>query len=327
MMAHHNIVKFTIFRAFSLAIFITMLTGANWLIASAGEQKTNVKLAEAAVSATMLNSPASLQPTESTGENNKHPARLQGATVFRIHRDKNRIKLRGPAPTEEDKKIVLGMIEANFPGFKIVDRTKIDGRHNKSDSWLSGVSFVLRQLALLRSGAAQIAENRISLAGVAETAENYKLVQKSLSSEMPKGLLLENGSIKPPDEDYTWLAQLREGSVIISGHVPDEAAKKALSELAEFLFPEARFDNKTQVAIGAPDDWIQAAQVSLRALRLLQSGSVSIASQILKVDGVPANGEAENEIEALNELLPKGFAIENEIVGSERVLLTPFAID
>ncbi len=248
---------------------------------------------------------------------------MRGQSVFRIHRDKNRIKLRGPAPNEEDKKIVLGMIEANFPGLSIQDRTKVDPRHNNSEAWLSGVSFILRQLALLRSGVGQISEHRINITGIAETAESYRLVQKTLSGELPAGLVLENAAIKPPEADYTWLAQLREGSVVMSGHVPDETAQKTLSAFAEFLFPEARFDNKTEVVSGAPNDWIQAAQVSLRALRLLQSGSVSIADHILRVDGVPASEDAGEEIEILNELLPSGFVIENDSLGAERVHSTP----
>lgn len=322
----NRIPRFTILVAFCVVIFALIVVRGSWFIASAAEPAPKAKITDVAASAAIISRPEPSAPANSA-QKTVELARAHGAPVFRIHRDQNRIKLRGATPTEDDKKIVFGMIEANFPGFTILDRTKADSRGISSDSWLSGVSFVLRQLALLRSGVAQISENRVSLSGVAETAENYKMVQKSLSSEMPAGLVLENGSITPPDGDYTWLAQLREGSVIISGHVPDEAAQKALSELAEFLFPEAQFDNNTQIVSGAPDNWMQAAQVSLRALRLLQSGSVSIASQILKVDGVPASGEAENEIDALNELLPQGFAIENETLGSERVLLSPPTIN
>ncbi len=318
----------------SLTSTIAIFAGGKWILASAAETigdrsaDATKALSDAPlpVNAAIVGDNTPAVAPENPKKEAKNPVRMRGQSVFRIHLDKNRIKLRGPAPNEEDKKIVLGMIEANFPGYSIQDKTKIDARYNTGEGWLSGVSFVLRQMALLRSGAGQISDHQVSITGVAETAEKYQEVEKTLSGELPTGLILQSAAIKPPEADYTWLAQLREGSVVMSGHVPDETAQKALTALAEFLFPEARFDNKTEIIAGAPNDWMQAAQVSLRALRLLQSGSVSIANQVLRVDGVPASEEAGEEIDFLTDLLPLGFIIENESLMTDRALVTPGAV-
>lgn len=245
---------------------------------------------------------------------------LRGQPVFRIQREGNKIKLRGPAPTAEDQKTVLGMVDASFPGYGLHDRTRVDARYNGGDGWLNAVSFALRKLAFLHNGGAHIYGNQVSLYGVAETAESYKTLQTALQSEPPEGLVLRDVSIRPPEADFIWLAQMQEGSVILHGHVGSHEAKAAISDLAQQLFPEAYVRDETQVTPNGPKDCLSAALISLQMLRQLQSGSVSVSDQLVQLDGVHGAKEAQEEIAMLRKNLPSGFVLEDDAEGGEQTV-------
>ncbi|MDX2264161.1 MAG: hypothetical protein NW215_04245 [Hyphomicrobiales bacterium] len=274
------------------------------------------------VNAAIAGSALSLATTDDK-KNGALGDRLRGEAVFRIQRDKDKLRLRGPTPSADDHKTVLGMIAANFPGDAVTDRSKVDARFNQHEGWLSGVSFVLRQLALLRTGVAQIRDNQVSISGVAASPENYEIVQKSLVSELPSGLTLVRMAVKPPETGFVWLAQFQEGALLLSGHAPSAAARAQLSEAAAALFPEAAFKDMSTAAEGAPENWEQASMFALRALRALQSGSVSLSDYVIKVDGVPAHRDAMREIEQMSDQLPQGYIVENEAMDADRIFATP----
>lgn len=269
-----------------------------------------------------LNTAAAPHQIEAAPDDKKIAAAINGtAQGLRIHRDRSKIKLRGMVSSSEEQKILLGMIEASFPGFKISDKTKVNDRIQHSETWLSGFSFALRQLALMRSGSAKINESSISLSGIAQNAESYEQVQKALKSQLPQGVSLAGMAIKPPEAAYIWLAQYQAGSITMTGHVPDKSSHVMLATLAERLFPDAELNSSMEVEDGAPENWVDAASLSLQALRLLQSGSVSLADQTIKIDGIPASDEDAAKLADLNDSLPEGFILESDVMSLERTFL------
>jgi hypothetical protein len=240
---------------------------------------------------------------------------------LRIQREQSRIKLRGAVASQEEKKILLGMIEAAFPGFRVSDKTKIVADIQETETRLSGFSFALRQLALMRNGNASISLDTIRLSGVAESAEAYEQVQKAVKSQLPQGVVLGALSLRPPTASYIWLAQYQAGSLTITGHVPDKSSEAMLSSVAEQLFPSAIVKANVQVEDGAPENWVDAALLSLRALSYLQSGSVSLSDQTIKIDGLPASNEDAEKLALINGAVPEGYFVENEVMQLERTYL------
>lgn len=237
--------------------------------------------------------------------------------VVAVERKNDKIKLSGIVATQEQERLVLGMIAATFPGLSISNKLRVEKDVANSENWLSGVSFTLRQLAMLKSGRVQVQDNLVSVAGEAAAGSGYEAVHRALRQEVPAGLVVTTAAVKPPPAAYVWLAQLQAGNVSISGRVPDRAAHQTLSELVTKLFPSARFDDGMEVAEGAPDSWLKAAWISVYALQFLQSGSVSIDENTIRIEGAPSADSSLAQIQELSASLPSGFRMENNVIVSQ----------
>jgi hypothetical protein len=236
-----------------------------------------------------------------------------------VERKDEKIKLTGMVSTQEDEKIVLGMIAAAFPGASIHNKLKVNKAAIGGEIWLSGVSFTLRQLAMLKTGRAQVQDNIVNLTGEAAVGSGYEAVHRALKEELPPGLVTGQVSVKPPSTTYVWLAQLQAGNVSISGRVPDRTAHQALTQLVAGLFPKAHFDDKMEVAEGAPESWFKAAWLSVYALQFLQSGSVSITEKTIRIEGVPSDENSLQKIGELTASLPAGFRMENNVIENQSI--------
>jgi hypothetical protein len=236
-----------------------------------------------------------------------------------VERKDEKIKLSGIVSTPEDEKIILGIIAATFPGSSINNKMKVDQAAATNELWLSGVSFTVRQLAMLKNGQARIQDNVVSLTGEAAAGTSYEAVHRALKEELPAGLVVGHTAVRPPATTYVWLAQLQAGNVSISGRVPDRATRQMITQLVNELFPKARFDNTMEVTEGAPENWQRATWLSIFALQFLQSGSVSITDKTIKIDGMPSDDTSLQKITELTASLPGGFTMENHVMVNQPV--------
>jgi hypothetical protein len=110
-----------------------------------------------------------------------------------------------------------------------------------------------------------------------------------------------------------WLAKSEPGSVFLSGHVPD-GFEQTLYTYAKSVFQHATVSDAMSSAIGAPEDWISAAELSLDMLTLLQQGSVMLQDRAIKISGIFAAPHMSDLLKAYSLKLPKGFALETHIL-------------
>jgi hypothetical protein len=304
---------------------IVIAVGA-FLLPSAGAEQESAggSSSEGAASPT----PGIVQHNDGAGATGKTPAvAAEGAQagadqgkdkqpqyVFRVSRDKDQLRLRGAIPSAADQKTVIGMVKASFPGLSVSERTRIDSQGPDREVWLGGVSFALRQLALLDTGTAELSNSELSLKGVAGSPEKYEAVQNALNEELPRGVKLKGAAITPPSvRPFTWFAQLHQGGLALSGHVPDKAEQEALAGLAGELFPESPLVNVMEVAAGQPAGWGSAVRQCLRVLSQLQSGSLAVSDLSVRIDGVAADEDRLKSAQELGRTLPTGFQVENGV--------------
>lgn len=236
----------------------------------------------------------------------------QEGFVFRVFRDKDQLRLRGAIPSAADQKMVIGMVKASFPGVSVSEKMRVDEHGPDREVWLGGVSFALRQLAMLDTGVAVLQNTELSLQGVAGSTEKYAAVQSALSSEVPRGVELKGASITPPSvRPFTWFAKLHHGGVALSGHVPGGGEQEALNTLAGELFPENPVVSAMEVAAGEPVGWGSAVRQSLRVLSQLESGALTVSDLAVKIEGVAADEARMKVAQDLGRSLPAGFAVEN----------------
>jgi hypothetical protein len=246
---------------------------------------------------------------QTEGEKRQDPA-----YVFRVSREKNQLKLRGTIPSAADQKTVIGMVRASFPGLKVSEKTQIDERGPDREAWLGGVSFALRQLAMLDTGVAVLHNTELSLHGVAGSTEKYAAVQSALTTEVPRGVELKGAVIAPPSvQPFTWFAKFRQGGLALSGHVPNKAEQDALNGLAEELFPGSHVVSAMEVAAGEPAGWGSAVRQCLRVLSRLEAGSLTVSDSNVQIEGVAADETQMKSAQELGRALPVGFKVENSV--------------
>ncbi len=238
----------------------------------------------------------------------------------KVTKEDNTITLRGSIPSESDLKLLQGVVAATLPGANLVNNSRIIPTVPDRDTWLAGMTFALRHLAKLESGVAVLKNNAISIEGITKPDDNFAAVQQTLTDEVPQGLKLQHSGVRPAVvRPFVWLAQMRAGTVNLSGHVPDEFGQ-FLVNYAKSLF-QSNVDNGMASARGAPEGWIGAAKLSLEMLNLLQQGQVLLSDRVIKLNGVFSSPGMGATLKSYSERLPKGFRLETNIL--DPVLRTP----
>ena len=241
------------------------------------------------------------------------------AYVWSALRTGSMLRLRGLVPSEEDRRIVLGMVKAHFADLEVEDRLKIAEGGPPREQWLGAVSFGLKQLSHLKQGSARLLNEGLKVDGEARSANDYAEVKKALTGPMPTGLTILNDHVRPPLADpYVFAASLGPYTLVLTGSVPSEERRKDLKELARRLFERPMLDDQLQLASGAPKRWNDAVEAALRALSRLDSGKISISGLALSIEGLaPDKGTAVAVSYQLKRDLPSLFSSSESIKWKE----------
>ena len=125
--------------------------------------------------------------------------------IWAASRRGQRIQLTGYAPSLATRQVIIGVVRANFPGFEIVDRTRLARGVPPQDTWLAGVSFALRQLTSLRRGDVRLDGLNVTVTGEAEDLNEYRTVKTALAGGLPKAIKLANNLVAPPQRQSAYL--------------------------------------------------------------------------------------------------------------------------
>jgi len=227
------------------------------------------------------------EQASSGGLDNNAGEDRQRAYVWSARRKDSTLMLRGFVPSEEDRRIVLGMVKAHFAELEVEDRLKVADGGPPREQWLGAVSFGLKQLSLLKQGSARLLNDGLKVEGEARSGEAYTELSKALVGSMPAGLVLLNENIRPPVADpFVFVAALTPDALTLTGSVPDEDTRKLIKEWSRRYFERPALDDQLQLASGAPKKWSDAIEVSLRALSRLDNGKVSLSGLAITIEGV-----------------------------------------
>ena len=229
------------------------------------------------------------------------------------------LRLRGAAPSEEDRRTMLGMVKANFPDLVVEDKLKILDGGPPREQWLGAVSFGLQQLAHLKRGSVRLYDVGLRVSGEARSAKDYVEIKKALAGPLPTGLVIKGDSVRPPMVDpFVFTADLGVNALSLAGSVPSEDSRKHLRDLSREIFARPGLDDRLEVASGAPKGWDEAVAAALRALSRLESGKVALSGLAVTIEGVaPDKGTAVAVSYQLRRDLPKLFSTSESIKWKE----------
>ncbi|RYE72716.1 MAG: hypothetical protein EOP19_30150, partial [Hyphomicrobiales bacterium] len=134
--------------------------------------------------------------------------------------------------------------------------------------------LLLQNLLQLESGEATITDGVMTLSGAPADAATAERVRLAMT---PSGTSL---SLQPPNvQQYLLTARRLNGSILVTGYVPDQASKDRLANLAGV---DA---SALELARGAPDRFLSGIDFVIDALRHMSEGSVTIEGTSISLTG------------------------------------------
>jgi outer membrane protein OmpA-like peptidoglycan-associated protein len=235
--------------------------------------------------------------------------------LWSARRRGNRVRLFGYVPNRATRQTIIGMTNAALPGLDVVDRMSTARGVPHVDTWLAGLSFALKQLALLKRGDVRLEDLALTIAGEAEDAEAYRALNAALKpGNLPKGISLAGSQITAPvASPFVWSVQFAGGQVILSGHVPTDAHAELLAA-ANAGPPGTTVIDRMEFAEGAPQGWSTAAVAVVKDLMRLQSGEAEVRDTAVMASGIATDeASAQSVRAALRASIPPTFKLTHQI--------------
>lgn len=225
-----------------------------------------------------------------------------------------KLVLGGYVPNEETRREIVSLATRDFPKAEIKDEMKLARGVPDRAPWMSGIAFGLKHLAQLKRGSAELESLDFSIAGEAPTPPVYKGVKTAMQT-MPGGVKLASEKITPPVANpFVWSAKNASNQLALGGYVPNEKIREQLFAQAKGLFPKAALVDRTEVADGAPDGWLKAAQAALVQLASLKSGTADLKARDMIFQGEAADEATAQAVQkALRLEVPQSFKLTEQI--------------
>jgi outer membrane protein OmpA-like peptidoglycan-associated protein len=235
--------------------------------------------------------------------------------VWSAVRQGSSLRLQGMVPNEASRQAILSLGRTALPDVRIDDEMRLTRGVPSGETWMSGVSFALRQLQQLRSGSAKLEELRLSLTGEASSVESYRAVKAALAGDVPRGVRLVEDSVSAPTaRPYTWTARHSGSQLALLGHYPSERAQSDILQSVRSLFPRARASDRMEPGSGAPAQFAGAVSESLKLLARLDEGAAELRDTTLTLTGVaPDDITAEAVRRSLRSAMPAGIRVSDAI--------------
>lgn len=128
-------------------------------------------------------------------------------------------------------------------------------------------------------------------------------------------------------DKYVFIARRDANRIRLEGHVPSEAARREIADLAKSAFPTARIEDKLVITRGAPDYevWLAGIAFGLKQLLNLDHGQIDLEQTELSIRGEPTDAQSHDRLQkALAGDLPRGVSLRREALRAPAV--KPYAL-
>lgn len=235
-----------------------------------------------------------------------------------------RIRLSGLVPNEKTRREIIGITRATFPSHEIVDRLTLARGAPALDTWLGGVGFGLKQLALLKSGSVRLEMTELTVVGEANDSAAFRAVKTALATGLPPGISLKADRVEAPVvSPYVWTVRHVGDQLELRGSVPSEKVREDLLTAARRAMPRTKPVDTMTPARGEPESWEPVARGVLRELGRLEEGVVEVRDQVITISGVATKEAMADEVrDKLRDLTPPSYRLVDRITFREPTLKT-----
>ncbi|MGJ5135454.1 OmpA family protein [Bradyrhizobium oligotrophicum] len=226
------------------------------------------------------------------------------------------LSLTGLAPNGAARDAMLGSASGQFDGKPI--KSQIGIARGAPDGDLAKASAsLLQQLARLSQGRAEISDTQVSLRGVGLANVTGAAVREQLAGALPAPFALASIDVRDgPVSPYAFGLQKQDGRVMLSGYVPDDAARRDLVDAATTTFITETVEDGLKIGDGAPKDYVQSLKATFPALARLWSGALTAKDAAITVDGLAIYDKSAEQVrKELAEAVGSGFKLDDVKIG------------
>ncbi len=238
----------------------------------------------------------------------------------------NRVRLRGMVPNESTREAILGLAKQTFAGDQVEDEMQLRRGVPNQDTWLTGVTFAMRQLAGLKTGEARLEGLGLSVTGDAGTTASFRGIKTALQSTLPRGVrLLSDRVAAPAVSPFVWSVRHGGSQVVLTGYVSGDKTREDIVTAARAAMPRANVVDRMELAQGAPNGWAGVVIAAMKEIGRLEEGLAETRDAALGVSGMAADEATADSVRRnLRSVMPQGFRLADQI--QHRPASAPVAI-
>jgi len=195
------------------------------------------------------------------------------------------LSMTGLAPSTAAREAIMGTATGQFNGKSITGRIGIARGAPEADVAKAGASL-LKELAKLSEGRAEINETQVSLGGVGLANVTGASVREELAAALPAPFTIAVVDVRDgPVSPYVFALQKQDNSVRLSGYAPDDAARRDLVRAATASFVTETVKDELKIGDGAPKDYVKSLKATFPALARLWSTTLTAADASVTIEG------------------------------------------
>lgn len=240
-----------------------------------------------------------------------------------IEYENGKLKLSGYVADESSRLWLIKKIKDQFGSENVDDNLEIG--YGAPQGWHRSINVAIDYLNALQHGKIVLEDNNLNLTGhagseriadqvkheVSESIDANFTSHIDITAEQPEPIpVFEITGPQPLDtqpaasmpaapQSYRTEAIFNSGELILSGFLPDQAAKVWLVNLAEEKYGKGKVSDQTTIAYGAPQGWHATIAAAVVNLKSLEKGEALLENNDLTVSGIAPSTEIKTQVELL----------------------------
>ena len=231
--------------------------------------------------------------------------------VWTAERDVVRVTLSGSSPLPSSKARLLEAARAALGGVEVVDQTNLAG--GAPPRFDDAALLLIDQVGKLKDGNMTIADNKVSLSGMARELGGREAIASALKN-LPEGFSVASNEVKAPPYIFQAYKDPVAVTLTLTGYVPDNSVHGTIVAAADRKFFNEKVVDNLKDSVGAPSGFAGAVVPALGALSRLSTGTLVVSDREVNLSGDSFYETAPAQIRNnLTRDFPQGWQLKTDI--------------
>ena len=231
--------------------------------------------------------------------------------VWTAERDVVRVTLSGSSPLPSSKARLLEAARAALGGVEVVDQTNLAG--GAPPRFDDAALLLIDQVGKLKDGNITIADNKVSLSGMARELGGREAIASALKN-LPEGFSVASNEVKAPPYIFQAYKDPVAVTLTLTGYVPDNSVHGTIVAAAGRKFFNEKVVDNLKDSVGAPSGFGGAVVPALGALSRLSTGTLVVSDREVNLSGDSFYETAPAQIRNnLTRDFPQGWQLKTDI--------------